>query len=468
MKRTLLSLLALTLVATAQEEAPPRATLAVEGGPGVAGEAVSQSLQFKVTGGEGPLRGQVAILADQTKLELLKLTGEKDEWKVPVRILLFGRPGDPTPPDPIAMELFHTEKSYDLRVNVHLGHGFEQERFKTAVTSALIYERALRKRKPGEDETPLLAPPWLVDGLRESVAWGLKQSDRRNYEALFKRGGVYRMDQLFSVDERARDGFDAATRLTFQVSSGALVMALLEQPQGKEGFRTFLSEVAGFQGEMPVLLRRHFPDLNLSETSLSKWWALQLANKGAAPLSDSLSVMETERALGETLQLHFRDASGASQIRPISSWQEVVGLKDVERAEAVRPAQDGLVRLSYRSFPSYRPLLLDYQTILSSLEKGDAVKIPEQLAAVEASRDLMRAKAERARDFMDWFEITRARETSGAFDDYLRLKDKLAQQRPARADPLSEYLNRMDGMFSRAQVPKEKGMASPTLPLLPR
>jgi len=465
MRFSLLSWLAASLIAVG-EEAPRAQVVVGDGSSAVAGESVSRSLQFRVNGGEAPVRGTVAILAEQTKDELLLLTEEKDEWKVPIRVMLFGREGDPSPARSIVTELFVNDAGYVPRVNVHLGRGLEQERFANSITSALVLERSLRGRKAEEGETPFYVPPWLVDGLREATAWNQKRSDRRPYEALFKQGGLFKLDELFAVNATTHENLDAASRLAFQVSSGALVMALLEQPQGKDGFRQFLSQVAGFQGEMPVLLRRHFPELNLSETSLAKWWALQLANKGSAPLTDSLSITDTERSLNESLMLHFRTPDGSAQTRPLSSWKEVVEMKDAERAEAVRPAQDALVRLSYRSFPSYRPLLLEYQAVLSSLARGQADKVQASLASLESSRELMRAKAERARDFLDWFEITRARQTSGEFDDYLRLKDRLNFKAMKREDDLSKYLDQMDGLFKHAQEePQNKSAMPPALPL---
>lgn len=464
MRFLLLPWLAVSLMAVGEEV--PRASVVTEGGSStVAGESVSRSMQFRVFGGEAPVRGTVAILAEQTKDELLLLTAERDEWKVPIRVMLFGKEGDPSPARSIVMELFVNDAGYNPRVNVHLGRGLEQERFANAITSALILERSLRGRKADDSETPFNVPPWLVDGLREATAWNQKRSDRRNYEALSKRDGLFKLNDLFSVNASGHADLDAASRLAFQVSSGALVMALLEQPQGKEGFRQFLGQVAGFQGEMPVLLRRHFPELNLSESSLAKWWALQLASKGTAPLTDSLSISETERTLNEALTLHFRAPDGSAQERPLSAWNEVAEMKEAERGEAVRPAQDALVRLSYRSFPSYRPLLLEYQTVLSALARGKTEKIGESLASLMANRELMRGKADRARDYLDWFEITRARQTSGEFDDYLRLKDRLNFESMKREDDLSKYLEQMDGLFKHAQEEPQGRSAVP--PLLP-
>ena len=244
---------------------------------------VSRSNQFRVTGGDSLLRGTVALLAEETKDELLNLTGEKDDWKVPVTIRLHGKPGDPLPARTVSMRLLVVEGVSELRLDVHLSRGIEQERFKRAVTAALLYERALKKRAGRRCRTGrCLCRRGSADGLREATAWRLNQSDRRLYEALFKRGGLFKIDDLFAVSDSRFEDMDAAMRAAFRVSSGALVMALLEQPQGKEGFRAFLTEVAAYEGEMPGLLRKHFPELNLSETSLAKWWALQLANKGGS------------------------------------------------------------------------------------------------------------------------------------------------------------------------------------------
>lgn len=413
-------------------------------------EIISRSKQFRISGGESPVRGTVAFLAEQTKDELLRLTGEKDEWKVPVSIRLHGSPGDPLPARTVSMRLLVVEGQKELRLDVHLSRGIEHERFKRAVTAALLYERALAAEKNDAAGQPLMVPPWLTDGLREATAWRLNESDRRLYEALFKHGGLFKLDEMFAVGDQVFEDMDGATRAAFRVSSGALVMALLEQPQGKEGFRAFLSEVAAYQGEMPGLLRKHFPELNLSETSLAKWWALQLAAKGGLnPLTDILTIQQTDAVLVEALRLNFRNPEGIIQQKELTAWPEVADLNPSERVDAVRQAQDALVRLSYRCFPSYRPLLAEYQLVLDAIAKSKTKDIAKRLADLDGTRSTMMSRAARARDYLDWFEITRARETSGAFDDYQRLKERLKANPHQRKDSLSAYLDRMDRIFHR-------------------
>ncbi|MEO0018312.1 MAG: hypothetical protein RLZZ522_1595 [Verrucomicrobiota bacterium] len=411
--------------------------------------AISRTEQFRVTGADGLVRGTVAAMAEDAKDELLALTGEKDAWKVPVSIFLHGQQGDPLPPRSVAMKLQFGEAGYDLRVDAHLSHGIEMESFKHTITAALLYERALRGRTTGEPEAQLLVPPWLVEGLREATAWRTKHADRRLYETLFKHGGLFKLDELFAMEEGDFGELDGATRAAFRGSSGALLMALLQQPQGRESFRAFLTEVAAFQGEMPVLLRRHFPNLNLSETSLAKWWLLQLAEMTTPSVTEVMGVAETETALTEALQLHFRAADGTQLQQGLEAWQAVAALKPPERFEAVRLAQDALVRLSYRCFPSFRPFINEYQLVLGDLARGQSQTTAERLAALRRERDGRLAQCTRGRDYLDWFVITQARETSGDFENYKRLKARLAANPHQRADPLSAYLDRMNRIFKR-------------------
>ena len=450
-----LTLILAAVCATAEEEIP-RAIQVTEPPANAAAKpqetVISRSQQFRIAGGDGLLRGTVALLAEETKDELLRLTGETDSWKVPASIRLHGRPGDPMPARTVSMRLLLVEDLKELRIDIHLSRGIEQERFKREVTAALLYERALQAGTGGDPEITLDVPPWLTDGLREATSWRLNQSDRRLYEALFKRGGLFKLEDLFAMTDPAFEDMDGATRAAFRVSSGALVMALLEQPQGMDGFRAFLTEVAAYQGEMPGLLRKYFPELNLSETSLAKWWALQLATKGGLNLlTDILTIQQTEAALAEALRLNFRTAEGIMQQKPLTVWPELAALEPPERLAAVRLAQDALVRLSYRCFPSFRPLLMEYQGVLDSLAKNQIADVEARLATLDETRQTMHARSARGRDYLDWFEITRARETSGAFDDYQRLKERLKSSPHQRKDDLSAYLDRMDQIFHREE-----------------
>lgn len=430
--------------------------------------SVSRSGQF-IVHGSGPLeRGTVAVMAEDLKADLLRLLAAEDGWKSPVVVELHD---DPRPRRSVESQLFVIGNQFRLQLDVFLARGIDHERFDHAVLAMLAYEWTLRGR-PGHEVAGqrLQVRPWLVEGLREAVRWRNQRSDRRLYAAMFASGGLFKLDDLLAAGERDFDKLDGAARAAFKVSAGALALALLEQPDGRAAFRALLAEVAVFDGETPLLLRKHFPDLNLSEQSLAKWWALQIANMSEPALTEALSVPETEAALATALRLHVPGPDGLAAEVGLDQTDGFADLPEADRIAAVRPAQDALVRLSYRCFPSFRPLLEDYQKLLQQLVEGRPKGVAERLAELQSMRRTMVARAADGRDFLDWFEITRAEETSGEFDEYLRMKEDLRRKRPGGNDPVSLYLDRLQQSFARegARPPAAQPPGDlPNLPALP-
>lgn len=411
---------------------------------------LSRTGQFRVSGGNSTYRGAAAILAEEAKDEMLKLLGVQDDWKVPVAIVLHGKPGDVAPARTTVSRLWLVEGSAQLQLDKHLAAGLEPIAFKQAVTSMLVYERSLRSQPQIAEDVSMSVPTWLAIGIREASEWRMNRSNRAMYAALFRHGGVFKLEEIFAMDDERFEKADAATKVAFRVSAGSLVMALLGQPEGSEEFREFLGKVASYQGEMPMLLRAHFKGLNLSEHSLAKWWALQLANQGDLnPLTEVMGMAETEAALEKCLVLDLVKPGEGLRREGLGSWREIGKMTPDNRAASVKYAQAALTHLSYRCFPSYRPLLVRYQQLLYQIFTGHAGEWDAAFEQLRREREEMLSQANRGRDYLDWFEITRARQTSGAFDDFLRLKQEMKEQRQARRDGVSSYLDRMDEVFSR-------------------
>jgi hypothetical protein len=432
--------------------------------------AVSRSGMFRVSGGDSAQRGSVALLLEQTKDNFESLLeggidpaeakdqnapirlaprGRTEDFKVPVDVILSGKPGDPPPPRSVVYELVVTPHSFILRIRVHRARGIDNEQLERAALTMLLYERALRDAKPDGYDEILVVRPWLVEGLLEANKWRTNRADRRLYEGVFRQGGGFTADEIFELPEDNYRRLDGASRLSFRALSGALVMALLEQPEGRGAFQSFTGEAARFAGEMPVLLRRHFPQLNLSSNSLQKWWALKLARMVQPQLTEVLSIRDTELALDDALRFHLRGPDGNVANHGIDQWTLLPGLKEQERVEALRAAEDGLSRLSFRCFPSYRPLLVEYQQVLRDLaagKKGDA--LGKQVNELMNQRRTRMERALRARDYMDFIEISQARELSGEFEDYMRLKEELElRPRPKRHDRITDVLNTLEKAY---------------------
>jgi hypothetical protein len=413
----------------------------------------SESGQFGVNGGSGPQRASIAMQADDTRRRFFALMGERaPDVSVPIEIFLHGRPGDEPRARPLAHELLYTADTFLLRIHVDLSRGIDHELLEGALMRGLLFQRSLKGREPGSVNTALKAPVWLVQGLKEADEWSQGRGDRKLYEAVFRNEGRFELDDLFALGEEAFWRLDGVSRAMFKAQSGAMVMALIEQPQGKEAFAGFCDEVALFEGEMPILMRKHFPDMNVSAQSLAKWWALTLARLADAPITEVMTIIETERAMADALMLHFRDEQGGSVNVVLEEWQGEDPEEIGQRFAAVRGAQDALNRLSYRCFPSYRPLLADYQLLLMKwAREGRDDEMIAALRELREERGRMEALALRGRDYMDFMEISSATELSGDFQDYMRLKrDLMERPRVEKTDPLSLYLDTMDAVYGQS------------------
>lgn len=442
-----MTLLAMCVVSA---EEPQRAIVVKEAEP-VTGQTApgsgltSNSGQFRVTGDNPAPLGALALLAESIRKEFRETCSIRGNWHIPIEIRLLEKVGDTRP---IVTRLVDVDGVRLFIIEVQIGQGLDQELFRRGLYSLLLYEMAL-EGKPDSD-TRLVAMPWLVDGLLEAAAWKQGTSDRRLYRSVFLSGGLFRLAELLSLTEADYERLDGASRAAFRVSSGALVTALLEQPGGQEAFRAFMKDATSFAGEINVVLSRHFSDLNLSDTGLEKMWRLQMANKGALnALQDVLSVRETDEALSEALHLNLRSDEGLVQRVPLTEWPGLVRMEVSERIAATRSAEDSLVRLSFRCFPSYRPLLIEYQRVLASMRGDNPGDVDKKLSELEETREIMLVRFRHGLDYLDWFEITRARQTSGLFDDYRKLKQRLKHEPKIKNSSTSRYLDRMDRTFTR-------------------
>ena len=342
------------------------------------------------------------------------------------------------------------ESKYRLQIDLRLGPGnsFDRGEFDRRLLEMILMERTLRSLPVEETAEKVEIRPWLVAGLLEAMAWRNGRGDRRMYSSLMESGGWVEVEKL--VDRINLTELDVLSRELFRASSGALVMALLSQTQGTENMRKFLARVAVFEGEQLTLLRTHFPQVNLGPEGLERWWMLQVAAMSEKKLTEVMTIPETDRRVGKILQLHLKDVRGRPMQVGLDSWRMVAELETKEeRLEAVRYTVDLLAHLSFRCFPTYRPVIGDYLEIMSDLVKGKTNNIDERIAGIESYRKIEMERHAKVVDLMDWFHLVSVREESGAFDNYLRVRESLRHGGENRNDPLNRYLDKVQTAFEK-------------------
>lgn len=417
-------------------------------------EGRSSSIDGRLTilGGSSSLRVAMIQDADDLIADLDRLVGEVPGKPYPIYLELF--PFEKGKLSQISLEFLKPEGGgpYRLQIYLRLGRGnsFEQKKFERVILQMLVMERSLRLLPEGESAERVEVRPWLLDGLAEAIQWKNGKGDRRMYSSLMESGGWIEVEDL--VDRAAIAGLDVLSRELFRASSGALVMALLAQNQGAKSLAEFLGKVAVFEGEQMILLRTHFPQANLGSKGLERWWMLQVAALSEKKLSEAMTIPETDERLSGILELHLKNENEEALRVNLESWRQVAGLESKEgRIESIRQANDLLAHLSFRCFPTFRPVIAGYLKILSDMADGKTDEVEEMIRNLEEFRT---AEVERHRkliDLMDWYHLSSVQKESGEFEDYLKMQRNLRKGNEFGKDPLHQYLDKVQKVFGKSK-----------------
>lgn len=330
---------------------------------------------------------------------------------------------------------------------------YPKKKLSETLLRLILIERGLRNIGPEGTTQEITISPWIVDGISEAIAWRAKKGERAVYAAIRDRGGWMEAKQV--IEKESIAGMDSLSRELFRASSGALAMALLAQPQGKKAMNNFLLEASSFEGEPLALLRKHFPDVNLGREGLEKWWLTQIAALAEPALAQVLSIPATDAELEKALKIYLTDEQGRIVIYGIEAWPEVMDLEEnKDRVAAIQQATNMLTNLSFRCFPTYRPVIAGYLKTLTDLTGEERDHIPEALDNLEMFREAEKRRYTRLVDLLDWYHLSTVKEESGEFDDYLNLKKELEKPTKPKNDPIIDYIDHAQRLFERQQNSK--------------
>lgn len=422
---------------------------------------VSRSKQFVVYGRDSLVAGAVATKAEEIRGALSAFLDLPATWKHQITISLAGDPAAPAATHPIRTRINVIDGTPGYEIRVHLGGGINLEKLHTAVVAMLLYERALRQTDPEAFPEEVGLPPWLAIGIDQALLWRAGKIDRHLYQSLFERSEMLSPEQILGY--KTPEKLDASTRSVYDASCGVLIMCLANQPGGKDALLRLLDQAVFAEGTGEELIERHFHSFGLTSNALNKWWALQLANLASATPTECYTPAETERRLVEALTFMYYNAEAHTPI-PVS-------LDDVEQATAIpdwknqsRRVLDQLVHLNIRCFPGYRPIITEYCRIIASLQHGlppeEAIQLIGPLIEL---RESYTAAAMRARDYLDWYEITYLGGRSGSFNSYLDAMNILRAEPERSSCPVSRYLDDIEALHTLpAQAPTPPSLGRET------
>lgn len=403
--------------------------------------SVSVSRQFVIYCDDTAMRLAVSSFAEETKTEVLKVLDQADLWKIPIVISLI--PRDITQPDqPVSeVRLCEVEGGSKIELNIALGGDLAGAYFQQQLVRAILIGLEYRDRSAIKAGSTLIGPPqWLVEGLTAYLRSRNGNTDTDVYKILMESSHPPTIQEFLS---QSTSDLNAASLKLYQACSMGLLQLLVDLPNGRPSLLALIHDLPG-GGQTPALdLMKHFSALGGSEQSLEKWWTISMARLSASDRFKGLSVEETEGKLVELLKLSIPTGkTGETKNFTIQDFKDFVKLPEA------RPVLTGAIvslqELEVQSSPVFRPVIAEYRSIFTELQRGKIRHTAERLKSAAKYREMVLLRMDQIADYLNWFEATQMVSRSDSFDDYMRTAKELSSNPPKRDDPISRYLDRIE------------------------
>lgn len=407
-------------------------------------QSISTSRQFIVYGTDVAVRGAICDLAERTKGELLGLLAERDNWTTP--IVINARYPQANLPELPRLGISVGQTGFGLKLQLDLAIDAEVSRpeVRRELLRALLLEIMYRGQPNIPAGAVYTAPPdWLLDGVPAEQS-DLSRDRVTNLLAMpVTSGMVLSLEQLL---QQRPELVDAPGRLLYRAYSFALVDLLSRASEGPRRLARFIVDLPYAPNDPLADLRNHFPGLLDSDDGVEKTWAKQIARLSTPQPYQLMAAAETERMLERKLRLKFSER-GAEQSYELGEFASFLKDKSAKSVLAVL-AQD-LSALATRSHPVYAPIIAEYSQVTALLQRGKTRGIARRLERLEASRRALTAQMRGIDDYLNWFEATSLGRPSGAFADYMKAAESMAQTPHTKRDPISVYLDALEAQFEK-------------------
>lgn len=274
-----------------------------------AAAAVSTSItgQFILHGSDLNTRSAFTMHSDELSQSLGQLLKDDGKFGIPVVIVLKAPPDISLIGPAVTTNISQLEHGgFHLQMNVQLRPDFQSEDFSHELVRVLLAERILRNHQQLESTRQRVLPDWVLTGIIQAMDFRSRSRPSALFAAVFRSGQIFSIDKILSANPAE---LDALSRAIFETSTCALMLTLLDQPEGPLRFSKFLASLASDSKSDRELLQQFFPSLATSQNSLEKWWTLQMATLATPSALETMSIAETEEKLDEALTLHFEETA---------------------------------------------------------------------------------------------------------------------------------------------------------------
>jgi hypothetical protein len=270
--------------------------------------STSASGQFRVHNADFELRSRMSSHLDLVARELRDVMHDGDPHVIPIHVRLTRgdeaaravNAGSP----PVTVGITEVDGGgFHLQLDIHEAPALTLALIRHETVRLLLAERILRGHtKITQPQNRLLLPDWIFTGVLQAMDFRAAARPPTMFAAIFQSGKIYGIEEIISVSPTQ---MDSLSRGIYDTSCGALVMALVDQPNGGRRFNQLLASLNGSAASERDLLTAAYPGFAASASSLNKWWALQMATLAKRSLSDPLTADESLAALEKAITISY-------------------------------------------------------------------------------------------------------------------------------------------------------------------
>ncbi|MDB6147678.1 MAG: hypothetical protein JWO45_1342, partial [Spartobacteria bacterium] len=284
-------------------------------------------------------------------------------------------------------------------------------------------------------------PAWLVEGL---LAASPGQDRSPLIEALTPLLATNNVIALPDYLRQKPALLDAPGQLLYRAYALALLQLLVEAPDGSARLAGYIENLSCASTDPLLDLMASFPAM-ANSSNMEARWKSKIAGLASARDYLLLSFAESDRRLDELLATRFPATAAAAK---------TLGVEDLLRnkisalhAAELKKLSRSFTLLAAAATPVMRPFVLEYQQILELLAADKRKGLASRLGRLKTTRARIVKRMNDVDDYMNWCEATKSSTASGAFANYLSAAHKGADSQPRRRDPLSVYLDSLEGQF---------------------
>ncbi|HEV3408919.1 MAG TPA: hypothetical protein VG095_01390 [Chthoniobacterales bacterium] len=402
--------------------------------------SVSTSRQFIVYGPDRHVRAAMCDLAERTKRTALALLNERDAWKTPIVIEARSPATDRPELPPAQLSVGQTGFGLKLQLEFRIDRQLDASAIEREVLRAVFLEMMYRGHSDVPAGAEVVEPPdWLLDGT-------LALAEARGSAAVAETlATALATNNVITVQDFVRQRpalLDSPSRALYRAYAAAFVNLLTAPPDGAARLARFISHLPQSGRDLLVELEKLFPELAGSAEIRQANWTAAITRFAARERFRLLSCEETERQLAQLLRVELRDAR--QQVRAFALEEFPQFVRDPGAPAALKHLTQSLLLLGARAHPLYRPVLTEYQEVLALLGRKKTSRMVERLAQLRATREHINRRMSAVADYLNWFEATQSRTTSGTFGAYMRAVELAAEREYRRRDPISVYLDALE------------------------